>query len=104
MMKLIALVKKKQGMSREEFRQYWLEIHTQLSTRIPGMRGYRINIALEEQDPGAAPYDGSAEIWWDSLEAFRHGNASTEGILAGEDTRHFCEKVEFIYTEEFVIR
>jgi uncharacterized protein (TIGR02118 family) len=104
MVKLIVLVKKREGMSREDFRRYWLEVHTKLSTRIPGMRGYRINVALDEQDPGAAPYDGSAEIWWDSVEAFRLGNTSPEGIVAGQDTHNFCEKVEFLFTEEYVIR
>ena len=103
MMKLIALVKKKPGLSRLAFKEYWLGTHIKLSTQIPGMRGYRINIALEEQEPTAAPFDGSAEIWWDSVESFRQGNATAIGVIAAEDTQNFCESVQFIYTEEHTV-
>ena len=49
MIKVIALLKKKPGYSQEEFRRRWVEDHTRLSAQLPGLKGYRINIALPDQ-------------------------------------------------------
>ena len=71
MIKMVAFVKRKQGLTREEFIQKWVHDQTKLS-KILGMKGYRINIALEPQ-PGdnEPPYDGTAEIWWEDLESMQ---------------------------------
>jgi uncharacterized protein (TIGR02118 family) len=103
MIKLVALVRKKAGMSDEAFRDYWLTTHAPLAAAIPGMRGYRINIA---GDPGAqapAPYDGSAEIWFADRAAMEAGLGSAQGAVAGDDTAHFTDGIEFLVTEEHVI-
>jgi uncharacterized protein (TIGR02118 family) len=103
MIKLVALVRRKPDLSPEAFRDYWLRIHAPLAAEIPGMCGYRINIA---GDPGAqapAPYDGSAEIWFDDRRATAAGLASPEGDVAGRDTANFAASIEFLVTEEHVI-
>ncbi|MFN0126968.1 MAG: EthD family reductase, partial [Verrucomicrobiales bacterium] len=63
-------MKRKAGMSREEFKRRWLIDHTKLSSHLPDCREYRINIALDHQPngDGVEPvYDGTAELWWDSV-------------------------------------
>ncbi len=103
MIKLVALVRKKPSLTRGEFRNYWLDTHAPLAAAIPGMRGYRINIA---GDPGGQPpadYDGSAEIWFDDRAAMEAGLGSPEGDVAGRDTARFAESIEFLVTEEHVI-
>ncbi|MCU0830553.1 MAG: EthD family reductase [Rhizobiaceae bacterium] len=103
MVKLIALVRKRDGMEHDAFRRYWLDVHAPLAAAIPGMRGYRINVA---GDPGAmppAPYDGSAEIWFDSRATMEAGLASPQGVIAGDDTAHFAASIEFLVTDETVI-
>ena len=57
MVKLIALVKRKSSMSVAEFRAYWGDVHAPLARAIPGMRGYRINVA---DDPGSMPAASAA--------------------------------------------
>lgn len=103
MIKMIALVKKRPDLTHAAFQTYWLNVHTALSTRIPGIREYRINVALEHRAPDAAPYDGTAELWWDSLEAMQHGLASVENTVAGPDTHNFASEVTFLVTEEHII-
>ena len=49
MIKLIALLKAKPGISREEFKRLWVDNHTKISKQIPGILGYRINIATARQ-------------------------------------------------------
>lgn len=103
MVKLIALVRKPDDMPVEAFRRYWLDVHAPLAAAIPGMRGYRINVA---GDPGAmnpAPYDGSAEIWFDSRFAMEAGLSSPQGVIASDDTTHFAASIEFLITDETVI-
>jgi len=67
---LIALLKRSPELTREEFARRWLDEHAPFTLRFPNLRGYRVNIALEEYQEieGELPYDGTAELWWDSLE------------------------------------
>lgn len=103
MIKMVAFVKKLPHLTREEFIQRWVHEHTELS-KILGMKGYRINIALEPQPlENLPPYDGTAEIWWESVEQMSAALNSPENAIAGKDTERFCEVLQFVYTEEFVI-
>lgn len=103
MIKLVALVTRKTGMTQEAFRDYWTGVHAPLAAQIPGMRGYRINVADDPGDMPAAPYHGSAEIWFDSRAAMEAGLGSEEGFVAGEDTAHFTDGIVFLVTEETVV-
>ena len=44
MVKLISLLKRKEGLSREEFARWAIEEHAPIGERMPGIRQYRINI------------------------------------------------------------
>ena len=103
MIKLIALVRKKAGMSTQAFRDHWINTHAPLARKIPGMRGYRINIADEPGDMPQAPYDGSAEIWFDDRAAMVAGLSSPENDVAGGDTANFADDVTFLVCEDEAI-
>lgn len=103
MIKMIAFVKRKEGLSRDEFIRRWVHDHTKLS-KVLGMKGYTINIALEPQPlNNKPPYDGTAEIYWESLGHMQQALASPENDIAAKDTERFCEVLEFVFTEEHVI-
>lgn len=104
MIKLIALLKRKPGLSMEEFQRRWVVEHTKLSARLPGLLDYRINIATPEQElAGELPYDGTAELWFESLEAMQASFASEIGAAAGADADTFTSVRIHIYTEEHTI-
>lgn len=106
MIKLIALLKRKPGLTREEFADRWLNDHIKLSSKMPGLRGYRVNIAIDHQPDGDGVepiYDGTAELWWDSVEAMEAAFDSPEGKIAGEDADQFAELRIHIYTEEHFV-
>ncbi|MEM7566316.1 MAG: EthD family reductase [Pseudomonadota bacterium] len=103
MIKLVALVRKKPDMGRQTFADYWTQVHAPLAAAIPGMRGYRINIAGDPGDMAPAPYDGSAEIWFDDQAAMEAGLSSPEGVVAGDDTDNFAAEVTFLVCEEHVV-
>lgn len=105
MVKLIALLKRKPGISMEEFERRWVEEHAKLSTQIPGIRGYRINIALPQQPEGTGEpiYDGTAELWFDSVEAMEEAFDTDIGVRAGADADEFAGVRIHLYTKEYVI-
>jgi uncharacterized protein (TIGR02118 family) len=104
MVKLVALLKRKPGISRQAFAKRWLEEHTKISERLPGLLEYRINLATDrQQDDGEAEFDGTAEMWWQSIDAMEAAFASDIGRRAGADADEFADVRIHIYTEEHLI-
>jgi uncharacterized protein (TIGR02118 family) len=104
MIKLIAFLNRAPGMTMEEFKERWVVEHTKLSSKLPGLKGYRINVAVPTQPNGNAPrYDGTAELWWDSLEDMEASFATAIGADAGADADSFCALRAHLYTEEFIV-
>lgn len=103
MVKLVGLIRKRQDLSFEAFRQHWLGTHAQLARQLPGLRRYRVNIIDRTPFPDSA-YDGFSELWFDSQEALdRAFSAPTVDALAadiprfiGELTRVVVEEHEFL--------
>jgi uncharacterized protein (TIGR02118 family) len=104
--KLIALLKAKAGISREEFGRRWVEGHAPLTLRFANLKGYRINVALDEYQEieGELPFDGTAELWWDSLEEMQDDFDSREAEVAVADADTFTVVRTHIYTREYVLR
>ena len=104
--KLIALLKAEPGMTREDFARRWIDEHAPFTLRFPNLKGYRINIALEENQEieGELPYDGTAELWWDSLEEMQADYASSEAAAAVADASAFTSVLTHIYTREHILR
>lgn len=70
MVKSIVFLKRREGMSQEEFHRHWREHHSKLVLQLPGVRRYVQNrpVAVRDGDP---PYDGVAEVWFEDLDALR---------------------------------
>jgi uncharacterized protein (TIGR02118 family) len=104
--KLVALLKRKPGISRDVFARRWVEEHARISSELPGLVGYRINIASERQPSGASDeplYDGTAEMWWESVDAMEAAFETEVGRLAGADADEFAEVRIHVYTDEHVV-
>lgn len=104
--KVIALLKAEEGLTREEFARRWVDEHAPLTLRFPNLKGYRINVAIDEYQEieGELPYDGTAELWWDSLEEMQADYASSEAEAAVADAKSFTSVLTHIYTREHVLR
>lgn len=73
MIKLIVGVKRKAGMSPEAFREHWCTIHSELVRTNPASKKYirkyvQCHTLPEEYANGDPPFDGTAELWFDSLQ------------------------------------
>ena len=106
MVKVIALLKRKPGWTREEFKKRWLDEHLKLSSQIPDLLGYYVNIAIDHQPDGDGVdslYDGTAELWFDSIEKMEAAFESKKGVIAGADADLFADVRIHIYTEEHTV-
>ena len=104
--KLIALLKRKPGLTQAQFRERWVRQHAPFTLNLKRLRGYRMNVCLEEyqQLEGELPFDGTAELWWDSLEDMKADFASPEAMSGGRDADAFTVARVHLVTEEFILR
>lgn len=65
MVKVMVVVQRKLGLTREEFLAHWGEAHPAFVERLPGIRGYRQNVSIEHRTTW--PFDGIAELYFDSV-------------------------------------
>lgn len=90
--KLVALVKRKWGMSLEEFRRHSLEVHGPLDLALPGLRRY---VQCHARDAlygiGETPFDAVSCLWFDSPEAVDAALASPENAAGAADLANFLE-------------
>ena len=91
MLKMVFLVHKRPDMDAAEFHRYWRETHGPIAAEIPGLRKYVQNHSIGDSNGVAAAYDGFAELWFDSAEAFERALASPEGQAAQADAANFID-------------
>ena len=101
MVKLISLMKRKEGLSREEFARWAIEEHAPIGQRMPGIRQYRISVLRADQPE--TEFDGVFELWFDSVEALQAALDSDVGTAAREDAMAHASKRIHLRTEEHVI-
>ena len=105
-MKLIALLKAEPGMSAQDLKKRWVDEHAGFTLKFKNLKGYRINIASEEYQEieGELPFDGTAELWWDSMEEMKEDFASPEAAAAVADAKKFSTQLIHIYTQEYIAK
>jgi uncharacterized protein (TIGR02118 family) len=97
MIKLVFTLRRREGMTREEFQRYWREQHAPLVRRHADALRIRRYVQVHARDTpldeaiagprGSEPrfYDGVAELWWDSLEELVAAFSSDAGQAAGQE-------------------
>jgi|SRR5882724_5065360 len=106
MVKLVFCLRRLPRLSRAEFQRYWREEHGPLVRRHAATLRIRrylqlhtrddaVNDALRASRGGPEPYDGIAELWWETPEDLQAATASPEGRRASlallEDERRFID-------------
>ena len=109
MIKLTFCLRRRPDLSREEFQRYWLETHAPLvkaRAEAIGVRRYvqchtadlpGLHAAFQARNGGSPePYDGVAELWFDSIEAMTGGVPDADAAAAAaaellEDERNFID-------------
>ena len=73
MIKLIVAVKRRAGMSADEFHRHWRTTHADLVRSNPASKRYirkyiQCHTLPAEYATGEVAFDGTAELWFDSVE------------------------------------
>ncbi|APU13582.1 MULTISPECIES: EthD family reductase [Actinoalloteichus] len=90
--KQFILVKRKEGMPLEEFRQYSRDAHASLVAKIPGLRRYYQNFTRDgAYGVGEAVLDCAYQLWFDDAEELRRATATEEYRRAMADLHTFTE-------------
>lgn len=104
MLKIVALVEKRADLSWDEFVAYWEREHVKPIRKVPGLRRYTIAPAIK---PEEAPYDGIAELYFDSTDDIRAAfppevleevQADEDEFLASVETFVVAERVQIDHT------
>lgn len=98
--KLFAMVKRKEGIPLETFRQYSLQVHAPLDMQLPGLRRYyQCHVRDGYYAIGEALLDCVSILWFDSVEALQAALDSPANQVAAQDLANF---IEMKYTYTFV--
>ena len=102
MVKLVSLMKRKQGLSREDFARWAVDEHSALGLKFPGIRRYHISVVRPDQPE--TDFDGVFELWFDTMEELQGALDSPAGTAAREDAMAHAEKRIHLRTEEHEIK
>jgi len=106
MIKLSFCLRRRGELSREEFQAYWFDKHAPLvraNQEALAIRRYvqvhtkddPLNETLQSGRGGPEPYDGIAELWWDSIESLTEAMDTAAGQVAAlvllEDEMKFID-------------
>jgi uncharacterized protein (TIGR02118 family) len=106
MYKLTYCLRRKPGMTLEDFQRYWLDVHAPLvaeRAELLGIKKYiqvhtadlpEVHAGLQARNGGSPePYDGVAELWAESLESMASDDPKVQQAALDllEDERNFID-------------
>lgn len=98
-MKVMIGLVRRDDMTHDAFAQWWTQEHAPLARTLPGVRRIRFNL-LED----GAPFDGIAELWFDSAEAADAAYATDIGkAVAADSMAHVSSRVRMPVEEHEIL-
>jgi uncharacterized protein (TIGR02118 family) len=98
-------LKKKDDMSVDEFRDYWLEKHAAITRDgYENLRGYKVSLVTGAPKGQEALYDGVAELTWDDRDGFSADMKSEPARAATEDLANFTSGFGLLFIEEHSVK
>ena len=105
MMRVHIWLRKKDGMNVEEFRDFWLTKHAPIAAEgYEHLGGYVVNLVTRVPEGQEAPYDGVAELRWESRDDFKADMASEPAKRATEDLGNFTSAFGLLFVEQTVVK
>ena len=104
MINAIFMVNRLPGLDHKDFFKHWLEVHTTIASRLPGLRRYIVNpIVLEVLPRGGTTHDGWSEFWFDDLEAYKAALKSPQwAAMEADGDTMFVKEKGIVIGKEFV--
>ncbi|MGR8921152.1 MAG: EthD family reductase [Gammaproteobacteria bacterium] len=99
MYKVVGILKRPEGMDFEAFKTWWLTEHAPKVKAWPGLKRYAINLCTTPDQP----FDGVAEVWFESREAMDAVFDTPEGQRARESATGTASNIAILLTEEHLM-
>jgi len=98
MFKAMILLTRREDLTAEDFRRWWLVEHRPLALQLPGLRKMVVNIV--EADPAGSGIDGISELWFDTQADFEAAYATEIGkAVAADSMGHNRARVRLLIDE-----
>jgi uncharacterized protein (TIGR02118 family) len=102
--KVVVLLRRPTGFTRERFHRWWLDEHVPRVTILPGLRRYRMCLVTgSTSHPGQEPWDGIGELYFDDRAALDAAWSSEVGQRALAHSRESHSDRLALITEEHEI-
>jgi len=101
MIKVMVLLRGRQDWTRERFHRWWLDEHVPYVVTLPALRKYGVCLVTgSTSHEGREPWDGVAELWFDSRAALDAAWSSEVGRTALAHSRESHSDRLVLITEE----
>ena len=97
MIKAVILLKRKDGMSLQDFSDWMLKEHVPMALKLDGLKRYQVNIAREAD----GEYDGVSELWFDSEDAMLAAYGSAHGKAVAADSLAHVKTRQRVLVDEY---
>jgi uncharacterized protein (TIGR02118 family) len=91
MIKTLVFVRRKRGMSFDDFARYWVEKHGPIAAKLPGLRRLVTNLVRPELQRSEPIWDGLSCAWFESTDAVRSIVATPEFRAMIDDEENFVD-------------
>lgn len=92
MFKVMIGLTRRDDMTHQDFVRWWTDEHAPMARTLPGVRRIRFNV-IDDQ-AADCPFDGIAELWFDSEQAMVDAYASATGqAVAADSMAHVSARV-----------
>ncbi|MBI1394668.1 MAG: EthD family reductase [Betaproteobacteria bacterium] len=110
LIKRMSLLRRKEGVSPEQFLHEWRIEHARLVRRVSGVRGYRQNYVIGREAPkghpvdhDGLPIDGIVELWFEDAASLDAAFASPQGVTLMTHAREFISEITTFLVDTHVI-
>jgi uncharacterized protein (TIGR02118 family) len=98
-------LRKKEGMSPDDFRDYWLTKHAPIAGEgYEHLLGYRVELVTRVPEGQTAPYDGVAVLTWEDRDGFKADMGSETAKRSTDDLSNFTDGFGLLFVEEHIVK
>ena len=98
-------IRKKEGMSAEDFGKRWLEEHAPIARAgYQYLKSYTVDLVTRVPEGQQAPYDGVAVLTWDDREGFSADMKSEAAARGTEDLKSFADSFGLLFVEQSSVK
>ena len=98
-------IRKREGMSAEDFGKRWLEEHAPIARDgYQYLKTYTVDLVTRVPEGQQAPYDGVAELTWDDREGFSADMKSEAAARGTEDLKSFADSFGLLFVERSSVK